>query len=150
MKSWVAKVICTPLVAEIFVGAFVPVDSVGMLRLPGTWFLVWLMCQKIWANFGESNRFGEWCLVLEIPMIWSGFNWLWLERFFDEHCLYMIKVSCRDGSVPLGLRCCHQGSFAAHHFEIGDLSDWSEFDFCDFWTSCSFKRYMIINLRWSV
>lgn len=55
-----------------------------------------------------------------------------------------IKVSCRDGSVPLGLRCCHQGSFAAHHFEIGDLSDWSEFDFCDFWTSCSFKRYMNI------
>ena len=34
MYSYSCEVICTPLVAEFYVGAIVPVDTLGMLRPP--------------------------------------------------------------------------------------------------------------------
>jgi len=44
ITTTIGAVICTPLVAEIFVGAFVPVDSVGMLRSAVEMVLFPLVC----------------------------------------------------------------------------------------------------------
>ena len=66
--------ICTPLVAEIFVGAFVPVDSVGMLRLPGPWFLCARKFGPILGNQIVLCR--NPCDLVRIQLIVTGENFL--------------------------------------------------------------------------
>lgn len=44
ITTTIGAVVCTPLVAEVFVGAFVPVDSIGMLRSAVEMVLLPLIC----------------------------------------------------------------------------------------------------------